>query len=107
MIERESMCNGCPDCVGCGRRDRYTYTVVCDECGWEIEEDMKVITIGKKHVCEDCIPGYFVAELSTEELEDDELYEAAIERIAEENGYEVESVESVIDDYYNRYEEED
>lgn len=106
MIERESMCNGCPDCIGCGRRYQYTYTVVCDECLSELDEDTKVITIGKKHVCEACIPGYFVAELSADELDYEELYEAAVERIAEENGYEVESVESVIDDYYNRYEED-
>lgn len=106
MIEKESMCNGCGDCIGCGRRNQYTYTLFCDECGEEIEDNQHAVKIGKKHICEDCIPSYFVAELSAEELEDDELYEAAIENIAEKNGYALETAESILDEYFNYYEED-
>ncbi len=37
-IVKESCCNGCPECIGCGRnRETYTY-VECSKCGCTCEE---------------------------------------------------------------------
>lgn len=38
LIRRETMCNGCPECVGCGRDLLKTDVFRCDQCGEEFYE---------------------------------------------------------------------
>lgn len=51
---RHEKCNGCPDCIGCGRKYEYYYTYVCDECGHESDEKMFVDNCGQD-ICDFCL----------------------------------------------------
>lgn len=57
MIERESECNGCAECVLCGRKHRHKKYVRCDGCGVVIEDE--VYEIDGKHYCDSCILDMF------------------------------------------------
>lgn len=58
MFEKISMCNSCPDCVGCGRKNQIRTVCYCDSCGDLISRDSR-----EKHgflyqgstLCEDCV----------------------------------------------------
>lgn len=57
MIKRESKCNGCAECVRCGRKHRHETLVFCDGCGTIIEDE--VYEIDGKHYCDECILNMF------------------------------------------------
>ena len=57
MVKYESNCNGCPDCIGCGRSHKKVAVVYCDICNHEIQDD--VYNLDGQHVCEDCLKETF------------------------------------------------
>lgn len=52
MIERDSLCVGCAECIGCGRRGRYNAYFVCDNC-LKQEDALYQDKLGE--ICEDCL----------------------------------------------------
>lgn len=50
MVRYENDCNGCPDCIGCGRTNvKHVY---CEECGGEI--GTQAFEAFNTIMCEDC-----------------------------------------------------
>jgi hypothetical protein len=56
MIKEVDDCQGCAECVGCGRKYRKHKVIVCDLCGKEVEE---VHIVYGDHICNDCLPDMF------------------------------------------------
>lgn len=55
--EKISACNGCADCIGCGRRDRWWMQLYCDNCGAPINGnigDLGYRTDDDLELCESC-----------------------------------------------------
>lgn len=52
MIERDSLCVGCAECISCGRRGRYISYFVCDNC-LKQEDALYEDKLGE--ICEDCL----------------------------------------------------
>ena len=49
----ESKCNGCPDCIGCGRKwENYTIWI-CDNCGFESYRELNSDIYGLD-LCDKC-----------------------------------------------------
>lgn len=46
-------CNGCAECIGCGRKDEHYTESFCDECGFEMDISMLRMINGKA-ICWDC-----------------------------------------------------
>lgn len=58
MIETFDACNGCADCIGCGRKYDVRKAYVCDMCGDVISEyDGQPLgfAFNGKDLCEDCM----------------------------------------------------
>ena len=53
----ECACNGCAECIGCGRKHEYYTYFECDKCGADAEE---MFNLEGEWVCEDCL--YTMAE---------------------------------------------
>lgn len=51
---RHGKCNGCPECMGCGRSYEYYYTYRCDACGVEEYDKMFTDNYGRD-LCNDCL----------------------------------------------------
>lgn len=52
MIQRDSQCVGCAECIGCGRRGKYYAYFVCDNC-LKSEDTLYQDKLGE--ICEDCL----------------------------------------------------
>ena len=72
MKTRESLCVGCPDCVGCGRSHDWVTVFYCDSCGEEIDLKKDGFKYNDKHFCGDCFLYIAAEELNADRLEDDE-----------------------------------
>ncbi len=66
MIESRSMCNGCAECIGCGRIYRKYKALICDYCHGEVEWAYFDEKTGD-HICEECLPGSGVLGVVREE----------------------------------------
>ena len=54
FVGKESKCNGCPDCIGCGRSREFVYWYECDGCKGEFEY-FELEEYEGEFLCEDCI----------------------------------------------------
>jgi len=55
MIKYENSCNGCPDCIGCGRDRKYPVWY-CDRCGESFYEEGYLTEIaGGEELCDKCL----------------------------------------------------
>lgn len=52
MIETRNECNGCAECVGCGRKYQKYKVLICDYCHNEVEV---AYVLNGDHVCADCL----------------------------------------------------
>ena len=64
---RESACNGCAECIHCGRSYQYYTHYECDSCGDEAEYQY-----GGKDYCRDCLIETLLKEGVIEKVSDDE-----------------------------------
>lgn len=51
MIKTISECQGCAECIGCGRKWQKYKILVCDCCGRECDS---AYIVNGEHMCEDC-----------------------------------------------------
>lgn len=57
MMTKESNCNGCETCIGCGRGEYKTH--VCDRC----ENNTKTLySIDNREYCYECLEEYVLEE---------------------------------------------
>ena len=64
---RESACNGCAECIHCGRNYQYYTYYECDSCGGEAEYQY-----AGKDYCGDCLIEALLNEGVIEKVPDDE-----------------------------------
>lgn len=60
MKQIENQCVGCPSergCLGDGCPNRNVEVYYCDQCGYEIEDD--VYEVDGEDLCEDCLKNTF------------------------------------------------
>ena len=65
MIREVDDCNGCAECIGCGRKYRKYKVIECDICGQEVEEAR---IVNGDQGCLDCLPDMFEV-IKAEDLE--------------------------------------
>ena len=56
----ECACNGCPECIGCGRRHQYYTIWECDKCGDEWSDGKEMfVGLNNEELCWECYKGQF------------------------------------------------
>ena len=53
MRETYNSCNGCTDCIMCGRKTPVEH-IICDKCGDEIPDESLIFEDDGDELCEDC-----------------------------------------------------
>lgn len=52
MIRTVDACQGCAECIGCGRKWQKHRVIICDYCGKECDP---AYIVNGEHLCEDCV----------------------------------------------------
>lgn len=52
MIRTVDACQGCAECIGCGRKWQKHKVIICDYCGKECDW---VYLLNGDHICADCL----------------------------------------------------
>lgn len=87
--EREDICVGCAECIGCYRKGQYAMVCYCDECGEVI--DSYGFTHGGKELCTSCAAEIFLKETVHPELL------AVTKDMIDAAGYDLEVLEELYD----------
>ena len=89
MREREELCVGCAECIGCHLRNQYALICYCDVCGDTIDDIYYMD--GDDELCESC-----AAESLFNKTVDPEKRKDIIENM-EEEGYSINVMDDVIE----------
>ena len=90
--EREELCVGCAECVGCYRKNQWWMQCYCDNCGEAITDIG--FNVDEQELCHFCTAEYLFNKYAKPDIRD------TIRVKMEDEGYDVSEMDDVIE-YFN------